>query len=148
MKRTLSNASRWNLFRATPHGRSSGCSLDALHTPALQSLIARLGRTAEDLRHRAQQRAAMLHIPAGAPRSDPVYQQLFFVLEGVLRELAQAQATLNRRPGQAAGSDPGVQQRHRRDKLRIHVDSAAPLHSDGPFRARSRARGGSWQARP
>lgn len=118
MKKAFVYATRWNPFHCGPRMDLGEGPLAALGTAALRELIERLARSAQDLRHRAARRAAMLDTPAGAPRSDPVYQRLFFALEGLIREIRHAQEELSRRTGVR------IPVRHRRTKLRIHAETS------------------------
>lgn len=105
--------------------------LTAISTTALRNLIERQARSAQDLRGRAARRAAMLDTPAGAPRSDPLYQRLFFALEGLIREIDDAQEELTRRTG--ARMHGG----HRRTKLRIHPEAPTMGKRQEPARVAS-----------
>lgn len=71
--------------------------LTTFDTTALDEFIARLERSAQDLRARVALRAAALNTPAGAPRSDPLYQRLFFTLKGLDHEIGRAHKERSRR---------------------------------------------------
>jgi hypothetical protein len=71
--------------------------LAALDAAELHGLIERLERSESDLTERVARQAATLDTPVGAPRSDPLYQKLFFALAGLREQLAGAHRELSRR---------------------------------------------------
>lgn len=117
MKKALVDATRRHPFRCRARTDLSAAPWAMLSTMELRELIERLTRSAQDLRSRAARRAATLDTPAGAPRSDPLYQRLFFALEGLIREIGSAQEELSRRTGVR------LHDGHRRTKLRIHPET-------------------------
>ena len=94
--------------RVPPAGRFAG-GLAALDSAELRGLIECLQHSERDLQARVASRAATLDTVAGTPRSDPLYQRLFFALAGLREQLASANGELSRRtvararPGTARG---------------------------------------------
>ncbi len=88
--------------RSSPADHTAG-GLVALDLAELRALIERLERSKRDLSARVARRAATLDTPVGAPRSDPLYQQLFFALAGLREQLASANGEQSRRTTARAG---------------------------------------------
>ena len=109
---------------SSPPRLTDGHAFAALGPVALEDLIERLHRSADDLRERVTARAERLDTPPGAPQSDPVYQQLFFALARLMQEIDHAQHELARRSGGRAGA-------WRRPALRIRRDTHAMHPREG-----------------
>jgi hypothetical protein len=67
----------------------------------LEGLIGRLKRAEQDLMERLANRHAALG-EADGPVTDPLYQRLFFILEGLREQRAAAERELSRRAGALA----------------------------------------------
>lgn len=69
----------------------------------LRGLVTRLERSERDLRTRLAKRETELDTPDGSPRSDPLYQRLFFALARLRGQLASANEELSRNTMQRRG---------------------------------------------
>ena len=114
--------------------------VEQLDDAELQALVNRLGRSEQDLHARVARRAGTLDTPAGTPRSDPLYQRLVSVLEGLREQLGHAHKEFLRRAmgrGRSPGSplgEPYGQEHHESlnpaivppAKAREHAPDTAP----------------------